>query len=64
MLTTGVVNKLYPRYVKHLGYKIRSDYNAHTSNASEKMRYRIVEFVHVGVKLRYDHGRIGDHDAT
>ena len=33
------------------------------SNASDKIRYRIVESVHVGVKFLYDHGRTGDRDA-
>ena len=35
-----------------------------TLNASDKMRYRSIESVHIGVKLMYDHGVIGDWDAT
>ena len=43
---------------------IRSDYHARTSNVNDKKRHKIVEFVHVGVKLVYDHGRKGDQDAV
>jgi len=39
MLTTRVVMMLYPRDMEHLGYNIRSDHDAHTSNASTKERY-------------------------
>ena len=44
----------YPRNMYYLGYKIRSNYNARTSNVSDKMRYWSIESVHVGVKLLYD----------
>ena len=64
MLTVEVVSKLYPWYVQHLRYKIQSDYNAHTSNASDKLQYRIIKFVHIGVKLLYDHETTSDWDAT
>ena len=35
-----------------------------TSNASDEMRYRIIESVHIRVKLLYDHGGTSHQDAT
>ena len=35
-----------------------------TSNASEEMRYRSVDSVHIGVKLLYDHRGTSDRDVT
>ena len=35
-----------------------------TSNVSDKMRYKSIESVHIGVKILYDYGVIGDWDAT
>ena len=64
MLTTEVVSKLYPLHMLQLEYKIQSDYNMRTSNPNDKMRYRIVKSVHVGVKLLYDHRKTSDRDAT
>ena len=62
-IIAGVVRMCYPRDVKHLRYKIRSDHNARTSNAYDKKRYRIIESVHIGVKLPYDHRRTSDRNA-
>ena len=45
-------------------YKIWSEYNAYTSNASDEMRYKVIKFMHIGVKLLYDHGRKSDQDAV
>ena len=28
------------------------------------MRYRVIKFVHIGVKLLYNHGRASDWDVT
>ena len=39
MLTTGVVRMLYPRDTEHIGYQLRCDNYARTSNASMKERY-------------------------
>ena len=39
MITTKVVRMLYPRDTEHIGYNIRCDNNACTSNASNKKRY-------------------------
>ena len=64
MITTSVVRMHYFRYVQYLGYKIWSNYNVCTLNASDKMRYWSIEFVHVGVKLLYDHGGTSHWDAT
>ena len=63
-ITVRVVRMHYPRYVYHLEYKIRSDYNTRTSNRSEEMRYKIIKSVHVGVKIMYDHRGTSDRDAT
>ena len=35
-----------------------------TLNTRKEMRYRSVNFVHIEVKLLYDHGRACDWDAT
>ena len=35
-----------------------------TSNASDKLRYRIIKSMHVGVELLYDHRRARDRGAT
>ena len=64
MIATRVVKMRYPRNVQYLEYKIRSNYNAYTPNASDKMRYRVIESMHIGVKLMYDHGRACDRAAT
>ena len=63
-ITTRVVRMCYPQYLQYLGYKIRSNYNSRTFNASAKMRYWSIESEHIGVKLLYDHGGISDQDAT
>ena len=33
-----------------------------TSNASNKLRYRIIKFVHIRVELLYDREEIGDRE--
>ena len=35
-----------------------------TSNASDKMRYKVIKSVHIEVELLYDHGGTSDWDAT
>ena len=64
MLTTRVVRKLYPRDTKHIHNNLRCDNNAHTSNTSDKLRYWKIKSMHVGVKLRDQHGWTCDRDVT
>ena len=64
MLTTRVVRKLHPRNLKHIRNKLQCDRKAHTSNASEKLRYRMINSMYVGVKLLDKHGRTSDRDVT
>ena len=54
----------YPKNVQYLRYNIRSNYDARTSNTGDKIRYKIVKYVHIGVKLLYDHERTSDRDDT
>ena len=54
----------YTQDVSHLRYKIWSDYNARTSNASDEMMYRTIKSMYIGVKLLYDHGGTSDQDIT
>ena len=54
-ITSGVVRMLYPQNMEHIRNKLRCDNNAHTSNASMKERYWIIESMHVGVKLLNQH---------
>ena len=54
----------YLQDLQHLGYKIWSDYNARTSNASDKMRYRVIESMHIRVELLYDHEGTSDWEVT
>ena len=35
----------------------------HTSKAREEMRYKSIDFVHIGVELLYDHGGTSDQDV-
>ena len=63
-LTTRVVRELYPRNPKHTRNKLRCDKNARTSNASEKLRYKMINLVHFGVKLLDKHERTGDRVVT
>ena len=63
-LTTKVVRELYPRNPKHIRNKLRCDRNVRTSNASEKLRYRMINSMYVGVKLLDKHGRTSDRDVT
>ena len=63
-LTARIVRKLYPRDPKHIRNKLRCDRNARTSNAGEEKRYRMINPVHVGVKLLDEHERTGDRDVT
>ena len=64
MLIIRVVSMHYPRDVLHLKDNLWSNYNAHTSNAREEMRYRIIDLVHIGVKLLNDHEGTNDQDVT
>ena len=41
-----------------------SDYYTDTSNRSDETRYGIIKYMHIGVKLLYDHGRTTDWDLT
>ena len=54
-IITKVVRMRYPRDMEHIGYNIRSDHDACTSNASGKERYWIIKSMHVGVELMYKH---------
>ena len=63
-LTTEIIRMHHPQDMEHLKYNIRSDHNAHTSNASNKERYQIINYMHVGVELLYKHGWISDRDIT
>ena len=63
-ITTRVVKMLYPRDTKHIGYNIRCDNNAPTSNASNKKRYWKIKSMRVGVELFDQHGWTGDQDVT
>ena len=47
----------------YLEYNIRSNYQAYTPNMTDKLEYRIIKSVHIGVKLLYDHGRARGQDA-
>ena len=63
-LTTRIVRKLYPRDSKHFRNKLRCDRNTRTSNASEEKRYRMINPMHVEVKLLDKHERTSDRDVT
>ena len=64
MLTGKIVEKLYPRNPKHIRNKLRCDRNKNTSNPSNKMRYGVVNPVHVGVELLNQHERTSDGLVT
>ena len=51
----------YLQDLQHLGYKIWSE---RTSNASDKMRYRVIESMHIRVELLYDHEGTSDWEVT
>ena len=55
-----IVGKLYPRNPKHIRNKLRCDRNRNTMDLSNKMRYRAVNPVHVGVELLNQHERTSD----
>ena len=63
-LITRVVRKLHPRNTKHIRNKLQYDRKARTSNVSEKLRYRMINSMYVGVKLLDKHGRTSDRDVT
>ena len=44
--------------VQHLGNHIRSDYDTCILNLCNKLRYRGIETMHVGIELLYDHSGI------
>ena len=59
-LTGRIVRKLYPRNPKHIRNKLLCDKNRNTSDTSNKMRYRVVNFMHVGVELLNQHEKTSD----
>ena len=59
-----VARMRYPQDMEHLRYNIWSDHNAHTSNASRKLRYWRIKSMHVGVELPNDHGGTSDRGTT
>ena len=63
-LTSRVVRMLYLQDMEYIGYQLRCDNNARTSNASMKERYLRIKYMHVGVKLLDQHGRTCDQDVT
>ena len=64
MLTGRIVRKLYPRNLKHIRNKLRCDRNRNTSDTSNKMRYEMVNPVHVGVELLNQYERTSDGFVT
>ena len=62
-LITRIVRKFHPKDLKHISNRLLCDRNAHTLNASEEKWYRIINPVHVGVKLLDKHERTGDQDV-
>ena len=60
MLTGRIVGKLYPRNPKHIGNKLQCDKNRNTLDPSNKMRYGVVNPVHVGVELLNQHEKTSD----
>ena len=63
-LTTRIVRKLYPTDPKHIHNKLRCDRNTRTSNVSEEKRYKMINPMHVGVKLLNQHNQTSDRDIT
>ena len=63
-LTGRIVGKLYPRNPKHIRNKLRCDRNRNTLDLSNKMRYKAVNPVHVGVELLNQHERTSDELVT
>ena len=64
MLTGRIVGKFYPRNPKHIRNKLRCDRNRNTSDSSNKMRYGVVNPMHVGVELLNQHERASDRLVT
>ena len=52
------------RKTSEMGANIWSNYHVRTLNVSNKMRYRIIKSMHIGIELHYDHRRACDRDAT
>ena len=63
-ITTKVVRKLNPGDMKHIHNNLWCDDYMRTSIASNEMRYRIIESMHVGVKLLDQHGWTSDRGVT
>ena len=63
-ITIRVIRMCYPQDMEHLGYNIWNDYDARTSNVSDKERYWIIKSMHVGVELLDQLGWTGDQDVT
>ena len=55
-----IVGKLYPRNPKHIRNKMWCDRNGNTLDMSNKMRYGVVNPVHVGVELQNQHEGTSD----
>ena len=63
-ITTRIVRKLNPRDTKYIRNNLQCDNYAHTSNASNEMRYWIIESMHVEVKLLDQHRWTSDWGIT
>ena len=64
MLIARVVRMRYPEDVYYLVYNTWRNYHAYTQNASDKLGYKVIKSVHIGVELLYDHGRARERGAT
>ena len=63
-LTGRIVRKLYPRNAKHIRNKLQCDRNRNTSDLSNKMRYGVINPVHVRVELLNQHERTSEGLVT
>ena len=64
MLTGRIVGRFCPWNLKHFRNKLQCDRNRNTSNTSNKMRYIMVNPVHVGVELLNQYERTSDGLVT
>ena len=64
MIITRIVRKLYLGDIEHIHNNLRSDNNAHTSNARDEMRYWIIESMHVEVELLDQYRWTSDRGIT
>ena len=63
-ITTRIVRKLNPWDTKYIRNNLQCENYAHTSNASNEMRYWIIESMHVEVKLLDQHRWTSDRGIT